>query len=160
MILSKTLASGLGFGVTSAVITTLGLMIGLNASTGSKMVVIGGILTIAIADSLSDALGVHVSKETEKGVKQREVWEATAFTFIFKFLFTLTFLIPILLLPLPKAIIVNIVWGLGILSILTFRLARSENQSRFESLAEHLGVAIAVLLATNYLGNLIARHFN
>jgi len=63
MILSKTLASGLGFGVTSAVITTLGLMIGLNASTGSKMVVIGGILTIAIADSLSDALGVHVSKQ-------------------------------------------------------------------------------------------------
>jgi len=72
----------------------------------------------------------------------------------------LTFLIPIFLLPLQTAIIVNVVWGLSVLSLLTFRLARSENQSRFESLAEHLGVAIAVLIATNYLGSLIARHFN
>jgi hypothetical protein len=52
---------GLSFGLTSGLITTLGLMIGLNSGTNSKLVVIGGILTIAVADSLSDSLGIHIS---------------------------------------------------------------------------------------------------
>jgi hypothetical protein len=56
---------GLSFGLTSGIITTLGLMVGLNSSTNSKLVVIGGIMTIAIADSPSDALGIHVSEESE-----------------------------------------------------------------------------------------------
>ena len=47
---------GLSFGLTSAIITTLSLMVGLISGTESKMVVIGGILTIAIADAFSDAL--------------------------------------------------------------------------------------------------------
>ena len=47
---------GFGFGLASGVITTLGLMIGLFASTHSRVVVLGGILTIAIADSCSDAV--------------------------------------------------------------------------------------------------------
>jgi len=159
MALKKPLLTGLGFGLTSAVITTLGLMIGLNASTGSKIVVIGGILTIALADSFSDALGVHVSKETEPGAIAKDVWEATAFTFIFKIIFTLSFAIPVIFLPLSIAIIVNIIWGLGILSLLSFKLVKSDGQSRWESLGEHLGVAVTVLLATNYLGNIISKYF-
>ena len=113
--MNKSLRTGLGFGLTSAVITTLGLMIGLNATTGSKLAVIGGILTIAIADAFSDALGVHVSKETEPNAIAREVWGATGFTFLFKFLFALTFLIPVILFSLPIAITISSIWGLSIL---------------------------------------------
>ncbi|MBN2884624.1 hypothetical protein JXE04_01740 [Patescibacteria group bacterium] len=158
--MNKSLLAGLGFGLTSAVITTLGLMIGLNASTGSKLAVIGGILTIAFADAFSDALGVHVSKETEEGAIAKEVWAATGFTFLFKLIFALTFLIPVLLLPLATAIIVSIIWGLSILSILSFCLAKSQGQSRWESLGEHLGVAIIVLILSNTIGRYIAHYFN
>lgn len=158
--MKKSLRAGLGFGLTSAVITTLGLMIGLNASVGSKLAVIGGILTIAIADAFSDALGVHVSKETEPGAIAKEVWEATGFTFLFKFLFALTFLIPVIIFSLPTALIISIVWGLSILSILSYKMAQSQGQSRWESLGEHLGVAIAVLILSNTIGNLIARYFH
>lgn len=158
--MKKSLLAGLGFGLTSAVITTLGLMIGLNASTGSKLAVIGGILTIALADAFSDALGVHVAKETEEGAVAREVWEATGFTFLFKLIFALTFLIPVLLLPLTTAIIVSIIWGLSILSALSFYLAKSQKQSRWESLGEHLGVAIAVLILSNFIGHIIAHNFS
>jgi VIT1/CCC1 family predicted Fe2+/Mn2+ transporter len=157
--MNKPLLAGLGFGLTSAVITTLGLMIGLNASTGSKLAVIGGILTIAVADAFSDALGVHVAKETEDGAVAKEVWAATGFTFLFKFIFALTFIIPVLLLSLNVAIIVSIVWGLSILSILSFCLAKNQGQSRFESLSEHLGVAILVLLISNTVGHYIAHYF-
>jgi len=56
------ITTGFSFGLTSGVITTLGLLVGLNSGTHSKLVVIGGILTIAIADAFSDALGIHISE--------------------------------------------------------------------------------------------------
>ena len=56
---------GLGFGLTSGIITTLGMMVGLHSSTHSDKVVIGGILIIAVADAMSDALGIHISEETD-----------------------------------------------------------------------------------------------
>ena len=55
---------GFSFGLTSGIITTLGLMVGLHAGTHSRLAVIGGILTIAIADAFSDALGIHISEES------------------------------------------------------------------------------------------------
>ena len=55
---------GLGFGLTSGVITTLGLIVGLDASTGSRFAILAGILAIAVSDSLSDALGMHISEES------------------------------------------------------------------------------------------------
>jgi cytochrome c biogenesis protein CcdA len=82
---------GLSFGLTSAIITTLGLMIGLISGTESKIVVIGGILTIAIADAFSDALGIHLSEESESKHTRKEIWEATLATFFFKAMFGLSF---------------------------------------------------------------------
>ena len=64
---------GFSFGITSGIITTLGLMVGLNASTHSKLVVLGGILTIAIADSLSDAMSIHVTEESENKHSSKEI---------------------------------------------------------------------------------------
>ena len=59
--MNKFSKKGFSFGLTSAVITTLGLITGLDSSTGSKIVVISGILTIALADAFSDALGMHMA---------------------------------------------------------------------------------------------------
>ncbi len=61
MKLKHSLKIGFSFGLASGIITTLGLIVGLHSGTHSKKVVIGGILTIAIADAFSDALGIHLS---------------------------------------------------------------------------------------------------
>jgi len=45
------LKTGVSFGLTSGIITTLGLMVGLHSGTQSRIAVVGGILTIAIADA-------------------------------------------------------------------------------------------------------------
>ena len=58
--MKESVKKGFGFGLTSGVITTLGMMVGLNASTGSRTAVIGGIIAIAIADAFSDAVGMHI----------------------------------------------------------------------------------------------------
>ena len=73
---------GVGFGLTSGIITTLGLIVGLNAGTHSKIVVIAGILTIAIADAFSDSMGIHISEESgHKNKSSKEIWESTISTF-------------------------------------------------------------------------------
>jgi len=43
---------GMSFGLTSAVITTLGLMVGLHSGTHSKLVVLGEVFTIAFGDEM------------------------------------------------------------------------------------------------------------
>ena len=109
--MKEAINSGLNFGLTSGVITTLGLMVGLHAGTQSTLAVVGGVITIAIADSLSDALGIHVAKEGEESSSDKEIWAATIMTFVAKFLMAITFLVPVLLLELNTAIIASIIWG-------------------------------------------------
>ena len=147
---------GLGFGLTSGIITTLGLIVGLNSGTHSKSIILGGILVIGIADAFSDSLGMHISEESgRKSIKTREIWESTISTFFFKLIFALSFIIPILLLQLKTAIIISIVWGLFLLAIFSFYIAKEKNLSPTKAIAEHLIIAIFVILITNFIGSLI-----
>jgi hypothetical protein len=81
------------------VITTLGLIVGLFAGTQSLAAVMGGILVIAVSDSMSDAFGIHLSEEARPDTSSRSVWLATMATFLTKFLMASTFVVPLLLLP-------------------------------------------------------------
>lgn len=150
---------GVSFGLTSSVITTLGLMVGLNSGTHSKLVVIGGILMIAIADAISDALGIHVSEESENKHTTKEIYISTFSTFITKFLFTLTFLVPILLFTLSTAVMISIIWGLTALILLTFYIQKSQNKSPWKAILEHLSIAVLVIIITNYVGKLVSNVF-
>jgi len=150
---------GISFGLTSGIITTLGLMVGLHAGTHSKLIVIGGILTIAIADAFSDALGIHISEESESKHTQKEIWQSTISTFFSKLIFALSFVIPVLLFELSTAILVSVIWGLSLLSIFSFRIAKEQKVRPWKVILEHLIVAIAVIIVTNYLGDWISSRF-
>lgn len=151
--------TGLCFGMTSGVITTLGLMVGLHSGTGSKLAVIGGILTIAVADAASDALGIHISEEAESVHTGREIWTSTIATFLSKLVFALTFVVPVLLFDLNTAIWIGVIWGIAVLSFVSYRLARADGVPPARAILEHLIIAIAVVAATHYLGDWIAHRF-
>ena len=153
------LTVGFSFGLTSGIITTLGLMVGLQAGTNSKLAVIGGILTIAIADAFSDALGIHVSEESENRHTSFQIWVATIATFMSKFLIALTFAIPVLLFKLGTAVVVSIVWGLAMLAIFSYRMARRQNENPWKVVGEHIGIAIFVIITTYYVGTWISAVF-
>jgi len=87
--MKHSLKIGFSFGLTSGIITTLGLIVGLHSGTHSKLVILGGILIIAIADAFSDALGIHISEESEGKHTTKEIWESTIATFLAKFVFAL-----------------------------------------------------------------------
>ena len=146
---------GFSFGLTSGIITTLGMMVGLHSSVGSRLVVLGGILSIAIADSFSDALGIHVSEEADNQKTNKEVWAATIATFISKLGFSSTFIIPILIFELTTAIWISIIYGLFLLSALSWFIAKSQKAKPHRVIAEHLLIAITVIIITHYVGNLI-----
>ena len=154
--MNDAIKKGFSFGLTSGIITTLGLMVGLYSSTGSNKVVIGGILVIAVADALSDSLGMHVSEEAENHHTAKQVWQSTIATFISKFVFALTFVIPILLFPLLTAIIVSVVWGLSLISIFSYYIAKQQKIKPYKIIAEHLIIAIFVIIITHYIGEVVA----
>jgi len=157
--LKHSLRVGFSFGLTSGIITTLGLMVGLNAGTHSKLAIIGGILTIAIADAFSDALGIHISEESENRHTHKEIWTATAATFFSKFIFALTFTIPVLLFELPMAISVSVAWGLTALCIFSYGMAKEQKQSSWKVVGEHLIITLAVIILAYYVGRWISSVF-
>jgi VIT1/CCC1 family predicted Fe2+/Mn2+ transporter len=159
MINKHSLEVGLSFGITSGIITTLGLMVGLHSGTHSKVTVIGGILTIAIADSFSDALGIHVSEESEGVHTDKEIWQSTIITFLAKFIFTSLFIIPILIFELSTAIIISVALCLFLLSILSSVLSIKQGTKVWNVVLEHLVVAIIVIFLAHYAGVWIASVF-
>ncbi|MFA6990758.1 MAG: hypothetical protein WC192_01745 [Candidatus Babeliales bacterium] len=147
--------SGLGFGITSGVITTLGLLVGLNAGTQSKLAVIGGILTIAIADALSDSLGMHISKEFESRTSITENWEATLVTFFSKFFVALSFIVPALYMDLSSAIKVGVLWGLFLLCSFSYVIAKDRKANPLYVMGEHVFIASVVILTVQFVGSFI-----
>lgn len=145
--------TGLSFGLTSGVITTLGLMAGLHSGTHSRVVVLSGIVTIAVADAMSDALGIHVSEESKNSGPARHVWEATLATLAAKFVIAMTFAVPVLFRPLDEAIAVSVIWGMFLLAVLSFFLARGQGSAPWKVIGEHLVIALCVVGLTHALGD-------
>ena len=155
--MKDSLRTGISFGMTSAVITTLGLIIGLHSGTHSKIVVLAGILTIAIADAFSDALGIHVSEEAENEHTTGQIWAATISTFLAKFLFAMTFVLPVILFTLTTALVISLIWGLSILSVFSYIIAKSQNEPPWKIVGEHLIIAIVVIGITHWVGDWIGK---
>lgn len=147
---------GFSFGLISGIVTTLGMIVGLHSSTHSKIFVLGGILVIAIADALSDAMGIHFSEESENKHSFKEIWESTVATFLSKFIFALTFVIPILLFELSTAILLCIIWGVILTMIFSIYLAKSQNKKIVQTVVEHLVLIIMVVIITHFVGDWVA----
>ncbi|WHZ16535.1 MAG: hypothetical protein OJF52_003385 [Nitrospira sp.] len=150
---------GLSFGLTSGVITTLGLMVGLHAGTHSRPAVLGGILTIAVADAMSDALGIHVAEESKNHGNAVEIWESTMATFLAKFVIAGTFAIPVLFMPLDLAMVASLGWGLLLLSGLSYVLARAQRVPPWKVIGEHVVIGLCVVAITHYLGEWVRGRF-
>jgi len=131
----------------------------LHAGTHSRLAVVGGILTIAIADSFSDALGIHIAEESKPDSNSKAIWISTLSTLAAKFIFALTFLVPVLIFELNTAIGISVGWGIIMLTGLNYYIARAENNRAWPIIIEHLLIAIVVIVLTHYVGDLIGKIF-
>ena len=73
-----------------------------------------------------------------------------------KFIFALTFVVPVLLLPLFPAFIVSLVWGLSILTVLSYFMAKAQGERPWKIVGEHVLIAIVVIAITHWVGHWVA----
>jgi vacuolar iron transporter family protein len=149
---NKGARTGVFFGATSGVITTIGLIVGLYSGTRSLVAVLGGILVIAVADAMSDALGMHLAQEADPESTHEHIWMATLSTFLTKLFVAASFALPLLWLPLSIAVFVSVAWGLVVIAALSAWLARVQKAAMLPIVGEHVAIAIAVVTISHFIG--------
>jgi VIT1/CCC1 family predicted Fe2+/Mn2+ transporter len=128
----------------------MGLIVGLGASGAPRATVLGSLLIIALADNLTDALGVHVYQEAER-LPQAEALRTTAANFVTRLLTTLSFVAIVEAAP-AMAIPLSLAWGVALLAALSWLIARRRGVSPAGEVVRHLAVAAVVMLASRLIG--------
>jgi len=142
------------YGGTAAVVTSMSLIVGFDAATASKATVLTGLLIVAIADNLTDSLSIHMYQESER-IDGGSAFHATLSNFASRLGMSLSFVALVLFLPASAAVVTSIVWGLLLLSALTYLIARHSGRSPVAEIAKHLLTAIAVMLMSKAISYLI-----
>jgi len=147
------------FGATSGIMTNLGLIVGLDTLAHPKTSIIGTILVIAIADNISDSVGIHIYKESEH-ITNRELFVSTATNFLTRLFVSLTFILLIAILPIKPAVVCSLVWGLTLLAVMSYTSAKERGANVYLAICEHLMIALVVVAASKYAGQWIIHKFS
>jgi vacuolar iron transporter family protein len=152
--MKRTKLQGVSFGTTAAVVTSMGLSLGLDAAIAPKATIVSGLLIIAVADNISDSLSIHIYQESE-GLESKSAFRSTVTNFFARFVATATFVALVVLLPAAVMGPVLLAWGLVLLSTLTYLLARERGIAPIPEIAKHVAVAVIVVVVSKALGMFI-----
>jgi VIT1/CCC1 family predicted Fe2+/Mn2+ transporter len=139
------------YGTTSAVVTGMALVAGLDAAGGRRASIVAGLLIFALADNLTDSLSIHLYQEAER-LEQRAAFRATLVNFVTRLALTLSFVLMVLLVPPAAAVPASVAWGVGLLVTLTILLARDRGAPVLPEIGRHLVLALAVIVASKLIG--------
>ncbi len=145
----------LAFGISGSVLTTLGIMVGLLSATSSELAVIAGIVSVAIADSLSDSISMFSAKKAESGTSHKIAIASALNVFIGKLVFTLSFIVPFLLFSFQTAIIISIIWGLFLIILVNLAIAMAQEESKFKTIMKNTFLALLVVVVSYLFGLLV-----
>lgn len=138
------------FGAVSAIVTSVGLIVGFGAAEIAKPTIVAGLLIVGLTDNLTDSLSIHIYQESEK-LDERAAFRATLGNFATRLLLSLSFVLVVLSFSGANAIITSLAWGIMLLVGLTRFVAKSRNANVLTEILKHLavaGVVVAVSLAT------------
>jgi hypothetical protein len=97
------------FGAVSAIVTSIGLIIGFGAAGISKPTIIAGLLIVGLADNLTDSLSIHIYQESEN-LEERAAFKATLGTFLIRLVISLSFVMLVLAFSSVNSILASSVW--------------------------------------------------
>ena len=146
-------------GSSAAIVTNLALIVGLLSSPSAKISIIGSILIFAVADNISETLGIHMYQEAE-GLKTKDVWLSSFTNFISRFLFSLLFILIILVLPLEAAAVCCVIIGLSTISLISYFIAVHKKTRPINAISEHVGVAVLTIVLSRIVGNIITNQLH
>jgi VIT1/CCC1 family predicted Fe2+/Mn2+ transporter len=145
----------ISFGSTAAMVTSMGLIVGLDAASAPTRAIVSSLMIVAVADNLSDSLSIHLYQESEQVEPVPAFWTTLA-NFGARLATALTFVGIALALPQGVRGPVAVAWGLALLAVLTSLLSRARGVRVTGEVAKHLGVALVVLVVSRTLVNVIS----
>jgi len=146
------------FGATAAIVTSMGLALGLEAAGGSRETIIGALLIVALADNLTDSLSVHLYQEAEH-LEGRQALVSTIANFATRLLCALSFVALVAVVPSDLRTTVLAGWGFLLLVLLTYWVARARHAPVAKEIGKHVVVCAIVLGISRWLGIWIAGRF-
>jgi vacuolar iron transporter family protein len=147
------------FGSSAAILTDVSLIVGLGSAQAGKGPVLAGLLTIAVADNISDSLGIHLYKESE-GYGQKLSLVSTMLNFVSRLLISCTFIAIVLVLPMAQAVYVGLIWGLMLIVFISYLISRRNKDNPVKEMAIHVLIAVVVIALSRWLGHEIAVYFH
>jgi len=141
----------ISFGGPAAIVTSTGVIVGLRTATMGKAAIAGSLLILALADNLTDSLGLHIYQESEKP-PPREAFLTTVANFFTRLLLASSFVALLLIVPSAQLVYVSILWGLSLLAVLSFAIAKLRKVSAASEIIKHCAVALAVIALSQLIG--------
>jgi VIT1/CCC1 family predicted Fe2+/Mn2+ transporter len=142
------------FGSTSAIVTSVGVIVGFGPSAASRPWMVSSLLIIALADNITDSLSIHVYQESEQ-LNGRAAFRATMTNFVTRLIVAASFVALVVALPTPLIAAASLAWGAFLLASLTYALARSRDVRPLPEIFKHLVVAVIVVAVSRALGSVI-----
>jgi hypothetical protein len=142
----------ISFGATSAIVTSVGLIVGFGSAEVPKLAIVSGLLIVGLADNLTDTLSIHIFQESEL-LEQRSAFRITIGNFLTRACISGTFVMLSLLLSGLPAVLACLAWGLTLLVGLTCLVARTRRASVATELLKHITLAAIVVLASGLIGS-------
>ena len=137
------------FGATSAVITSLAVIVGLSRTVNPAIGITTALVVIAIADNISDSFGIHVHQESQKE-SVKEVRKTTFTNFATRVVVVAIFVLLVILLPIKAAVIFSIFLGMAVISIISYFVAKERKAKPFKVVFHHLLIT-ALVITGSYL---------
>jgi len=147
----------ISFGGTAAIVTSMALIAGLDAANAGRATMVSALLIAAVADNLTDSLSVHMYQESER-LEEREAFVGTLTNFATRLVVCLTFVLIVALFREPAAVAGGIVWGMSLLTVLTYILARHRKVSAVSEVGKHLAVAVVIIFVSKSIGHWVTAH--
>jgi len=150
----KSSTTKFSFGGTSGIITNMAIIIGLGTLSNAKISIIGSLLVVALADNISDTLGIHIYQESE-GLTKKEVWISSFTNFLSRFLVSLGFISIVYFFPINFAVVISIIYGLLVLSMISYLISKRKKVNPWLAIIEHIVIALVVMFISHYFSNFI-----
>jgi hypothetical protein len=145
------------FGAASAIVTSMGMIIGFGAASISKSTIIAGLLVVGLADNVTDSLSIHIYQESER-LEQKAAFRATIGNFATRFVISLSFMVLVFAFSSTNMLLACLGWGVLLLVSLTWFVAKNRNANVFTEVFKHLTVAAAVIAASLATGTFISSY--
>lgn len=138
------------FGSTSAIVTSMALIVGLGSLNNTRSSLIAALLIIAIADNIADTFSIHIFQESSRTIKP--VKNVVISNYIARLIISFSFIPIVIYLPSPLDKIISVIWGLLLLSFLSYLIAKVKHTVIAKEISYHTILALVVILVSQLLG--------